>query len=122
MIMTAEDHYTYELEKFEFVKYKFVSLRENLRILLDFLNKMGNHPEERIDNYHIMKIKTNFFIDEIDFNLQGEFPFGHLRMSTHILIERGVEYFNVYSNFYNRSRSELMEVIHEISLNRQLIW
>ncbi|KAF1748607.1 hypothetical protein GCK72_025074 [Caenorhabditis remanei] len=111
MIMTAEDHYTYELEKFEFVKYKFVSLRENLRILLDFLNKMGNHPEERIDNYHIMKIKTNFFIDEIDFNLQGEFPFGHLR-----------EYFNVYSNFYNRSRSELMEVIHEISLNRQLIW
>lgn len=76
--------------KMEYIKSRFVSLRDNLVIsksvesqyeknddmlqmlILDFLSEIGGPSEEQIDNYNIMKIKTNFFIDEIDFHLRGD--------------------------------------------------
>uniref|UniRef100_A0A1I7URU2 NR LBD domain-containing protein n=2 Tax=Caenorhabditis tropicalis TaxID=1561998 RepID=A0A1I7URU2_9PELO len=97
--------------KFEFIKHKFVSLRDNLKFLLDVLNQMGTHPEAKIDSYHVMKIKTNLFIDEIDYHLQGDVTYEQLK-----------EYFVVYSKFYHRSRTELSEVLHEINPSYQFVW
>ncbi|PIC19730.1 hypothetical protein B9Z55_025172 [Caenorhabditis nigoni] len=103
-----------EAMKFEFVKNKFVSLRNNLMYLLEFINHMENHPEERVDNYHIMKIKANFFIDEIDYHLRREITY-----QNKVAFQ---EYYAAYSKFYQRSRTELMEAFHQLTPDRQYTW
>ncbi|EGT41439.1 hypothetical protein CAEBREN_02133 [Caenorhabditis brenneri] len=97
--------------KFEFVKYKFISLRDNLKVLLNYLEQLGTHPEAKMDNYNIMKIKTNFFIDEIDYHLRGDVTYEQLK-----------EYFVDYAKFYHRSRAELSEVLQEVSPSYQFVW
>ncbi|CAP21684.1 Protein CBG00224 [Caenorhabditis briggsae] len=103
-----------EAMKFEFVKNKFVSLRNNLMYLLEYINHMEYHPEERVDNYHIMKIKANFFIDEIDYHLHREITYQN-KVSFQ-------EYYAAYSKFYQRSRTELMEAFHQLTPDRQYTW
>ncbi|CCD65390.1 NR LBD domain-containing protein [Caenorhabditis elegans] len=95
----------------EYIKSRFVSLRDNLMLILDFLSEIGGPSEEQIDNYNIMKIKTNFFIDEIDFHLRGD-----------VTSEQLMEYLGVYAIFYHRSRTELMKLLHEMCPNRHLNW
>uniref|UniRef100_A0A8R1I8P2 Uncharacterized protein n=1 Tax=Caenorhabditis japonica TaxID=281687 RepID=A0A8R1I8P2_CAEJA len=97
--------------KFELMKYKFIVLRDNLKIVLEYLSTIEKQSEDQIQCYQIMHIKTNFFIDEMDFHLRGDVNPGMLK-----------EYFAVYINFYQRSKADLSDVVGEICPNRHLVW
>ncbi|CAI2356139.1 unnamed protein product [Caenorhabditis sp. 36 PRJEB53466] len=114
--MVVSDRYTHQSitpkGKIERFRAKFVRLRENLKFLLAILLKnIPGYSEDEIQKLQIMLLKTTFFTDEMDFHLRGEIPF-----------EVADEVDAAYFHFYQRSRTEVTGLLHELCPDHYFIW